>query len=106
MNGFADAEVGAAPAEISAHRVIDIRIAGFRVRREQCSSGHDLPRLAVAALRNLLGNRTALPHWPGAAGLHSSGWLLPCGMLEVRRRRGSLVSDRQPYPERQAPAAP
>jgi hypothetical protein len=52
-NGAADPRVAAAPAQIGDSRV-DVRIAGARVLLQQASHGHDHPRLAVAALGDLL----------------------------------------------------
>jgi len=50
---FADAHIGPATADIAGHGVVDIGIARVRVARQQRRSGHDLPRLAVAALDDL-----------------------------------------------------
>src|SRR6266513_175734 len=51
-----DLVVGAAAAEVARHVLHDLLARrGLRLR-EQCRSGHDLARLAVAALRNLLGD--------------------------------------------------
>src|SRR6185436_21028920 len=49
----ADADIGRAPAQVSVHRVVDVRIGGARVALEQRGGGHDLSRLAVSALRNI-----------------------------------------------------
>src|SRR5882762_11245455 len=53
MDGGADALVGAAATNIG-HRRVDIGVRGMRILREQGRGGHDLPRLAVAALRHVL----------------------------------------------------
>ncbi len=54
MNGLADAEIGAAPANVAGHRVVDIVVGGFRRFAQQDGGGHDLARLAITALRHIL----------------------------------------------------
>jgi hypothetical protein len=54
MNGAADSRVGAAAADVAGHRVIDIRVGGLGVLAQEHGGGHDLARLAIAALRNFL----------------------------------------------------
>jgi hypothetical protein len=49
----ANAGVGAASADVSGHRCIDLRVGRFRVLKKQRRCLHDLARLAIAALRNL-----------------------------------------------------
>src|SRR5439155_3334454 len=49
-HGIADARVGSAAANIG-HRVVDILVARIRILIEQRCRGHDLSRLAIAALR-------------------------------------------------------
>src|SRR5258705_7837851 len=46
----ANAHVGAAAADISRHRGVDVRIIRIGRRREQGRGRHDLARLAIAAL--------------------------------------------------------
>ena len=53
VNRLADAEVGAAAADVAVHRAIDVRVARLRRRRQQRRGRHDLARLAVAALRDV-----------------------------------------------------
>lgn len=53
MDGFANALVGAAAADVAAHGVVDIGIGGMGFFREQSRRGHDLAGLAIAALRNI-----------------------------------------------------
>ena len=53
MDGFANLLVGAAAADVAAHGFIDVGIGGVRLFRQQRRSRHDLPGLAVAALRNV-----------------------------------------------------
>src|SRR5260370_41226818 len=51
MDGGADALVRAAATDVG-HGRVDIGVRGMGVLREQGRGGHDLPRLAVAALRH------------------------------------------------------
>jgi len=53
MNGLADAQVGAAAAQIAAHGFVDFRIGWLGVFGEERGGRHDLARLAVATLRNI-----------------------------------------------------
>jgi hypothetical protein len=50
MDGRADALVCIAPADISAHRIIDVLVGRFAVVAQQTDRCHDLPGLAIAAL--------------------------------------------------------
>ena len=52
MDGGADAAVGAAATDVAGHGVVDVGVTGRRVARQQRGGGHDLARLAVAALGN------------------------------------------------------
>src|SRR5262245_44032277 len=49
----ADALIRAATADVTGHRIVDIRIARLRLVRQKRAGGHDLPRLAVATLRHI-----------------------------------------------------
>src|SRR5882672_8515435 len=51
-----DLVVGAAAAQVARHVLHDLFASRVLRLREQCRSGHDLARLAVAALRHLLGD--------------------------------------------------
>src|SRR6266540_236672 len=53
MDRGADALVGAAAADVR-HRRVDVGVRRVRGLRQQCGGGHDLARLAVAALRHVL----------------------------------------------------
>ena len=55
MNRFANALIGSAAAEIAIHRLGDLVVRGLGRLRQQSGGGHDLSRLAVAALRNFFG---------------------------------------------------
>src|SRR5690606_8204208 len=52
MNGLAYPRIGAAAAQVTCHRSVDVLVGGIGGAGEQGRGGHDLPRLAVAALRN------------------------------------------------------
>src|SRR5574341_230324 len=60
-----DLVVGAAAADIALHVLDDLRARGFLVLRQERGRGHDLARLAVAALRRLLGNPRFLQRMVG-----------------------------------------
>ena len=49
FNGFANTNVGATPADVAGHRVVNIGLCGMWFAREERGSGHDLARLTVAA---------------------------------------------------------
>src|SRR5262249_34082074 len=50
---FANSYVGTTATEVACHGIIDVRIGGIRIARQQSGSGDDLARLAVAALHHL-----------------------------------------------------
>src|SRR5689334_22541003 len=54
MNGSPDALVRPAAAEIAVHGLVDVGVARFFLFHQQPRGGHDLPGLAVAALRDVL----------------------------------------------------
>src|SRR5688572_27907711 len=56
LDGFGDAMVGAAAADVAVHVGDDLLARRLRVRREQLRRLHDLSRLAIAALRHFLGD--------------------------------------------------
>src|SRR5688572_32840867 len=49
----ADPHVRRAAAEVARHRLVDVGVGRPLVLREQCGGRHHLPRLAVAALRDV-----------------------------------------------------
>jgi hypothetical protein len=53
MNRFTDFPVRAAPANVSAHRFINIGIRRMRLPDEEGCGRHDLAGLAVTALRHI-----------------------------------------------------
>src|SRR3989442_11737508 len=81
MDGGADPLIGAAAADVR-HRGVDIGVARAAVLGEQCRGSHDLPRLAVAALRHVL--RDPGPLHPVAAARRQT---LDRGDALPRRRR-------------------
>lgn len=56
MDGFADALVRAAAANVAAHEIVDIGVARIRFFRQQRDGRHNLPRLTVTALWDIFGN--------------------------------------------------
>src|SRR5262245_22123025 len=54
LDGLADADVGAAAAYVAGHRRVYVGIVGVRVCSQQSRRRHDLSRLAVAALNDLV----------------------------------------------------
>src|SRR5215204_4770888 len=53
LHGAANALVGGAAAEIAAHRRVDVRIGRFAILGQEADRRHDLPGLAIAALRHV-----------------------------------------------------
>src|SRR5690606_9049904 len=82
LDGGADAAVGAAAADVAAHRGVDLRLGGTRVLLQQRGGAHDLAGLAVAALRHVPGDPGVLHRLAGGAGGHR----LDGGDLPPRRR--------------------
>src|SRR6266852_6787977 len=80
LDGSADSGVGATAANVARHRAIDVRIGGMRRVGEKRRGGHDLTRLAVAALYHL-------EIEPGL--LHA----LPGGRLTDRLDGGDALTD-------------
>src|SRR5262249_13199040 len=52
LDGFANAHIGSAAADVAGHRVIDIGVGRMRIACEQGGGRHDLARLAVPALND------------------------------------------------------
>src|SRR5512145_307938 len=63
-----DAVVGAAAADVAVHMTDDLGACGFGLRLEELGGLHDLPRLAVAALRHFLGDPRFLQGMRGIRG--------------------------------------
>ena len=56
MDGFTNPFIGPAPAEVSVHGLRNLVVAWVRGIGQQRCSRHNLPRLAITALRNLFGD--------------------------------------------------
>src|SRR6185295_7293347 len=50
LDGGANSTIGATAADVARHGGVDVAIAGTCVLGKECRRGHDLARLAVAAL--------------------------------------------------------
>src|SRR5215472_4122249 len=53
MDGLANALISAATANVAAHGIVNVRVGGVGLLGEKRNRGHDLPGLAIAALRNV-----------------------------------------------------
>ena len=53
MNRRANPRVGATSTDVSGHRFIDLVVSRFGMNRQKRRGAHDLPGLAVAALRDV-----------------------------------------------------
>src|SRR5580658_7122760 len=53
LDSSANPRIGSATADVAAHRVIDILVGRPRLLIQQRRGGHDLSRLAVAALHDI-----------------------------------------------------
>src|SRR6187399_199222 len=51
---FTDTHISSAAADVAAHGIVDVCIGGMRIARQQRRGGHDLSRLTVAALNDLM----------------------------------------------------
>jgi hypothetical protein len=54
LDRFADADIGPTAADVAGHRTIDVGVVRMRIVRQQGGRGHDLARLAVAALNDFM----------------------------------------------------
>src|ERR1700722_10357585 len=52
MNGAAYPWIRSAAPDVAGHRFVNVLVRGFWIFAQQYSGAHDLPRLAVAALRH------------------------------------------------------
>lgn len=68
MDGPPDPLVGAAPADVSAQCGVDVGIGRARCVREQSRGGHELPRLTIPALRDVLAQPRSLQMATARAG--------------------------------------
>src|SRR5271154_5038242 len=65
LNGFDDLGVSAAAADVAVHVLDDLLACRFRILCQQFGRLHDLPGLAVAALRDLMSNPCLLQRMAG-----------------------------------------
>src|SRR5712671_6983117 len=70
VDGGADADIGGATTDVAVHGEIDVAIAGLRDSVQQRDRAHHLPRLTIAALRDVAGCPRAL-HGFGLAPRHT-----------------------------------
>jgi len=79
MDGFADALVSAAAADVAAHEIVDIGVGGVGFLGKQRDCRHDLSGLAVAALRHVFFH-PGLLHGMAAIGgeAFDGGYFLSC----------------------------
>ena len=54
MDRFSNTRIGSAATYVAGHRLIDVFISGFGFVVQQHRRAHELPRLAIATLRNIL----------------------------------------------------
>src|SRR3974390_1269145 len=71
LDGGADLVVGPAAADVAAHRFVDVGVAGRAVLREESRRAHDLPGLAVAALRHVVLDPRGLDRLAGRGRAHA-----------------------------------
>src|SRR4030081_3315429 len=53
MNGFANALIRAAAANVAGHEIVDVRVSGIGLFCKERHRGHDLAGLAITTLRNV-----------------------------------------------------
>ena len=63
LDRFANADIGAAAADVAGHRIVDVGVGRMRIACEQRRRRHDLARLAVAALRRPRGRARPSGSW-------------------------------------------
>src|SRR5215475_1283991 len=90
-----DALIGAAPADIRAHVLDDLRAGWLRVLSKEVGRAHDLAGLAIAALRHSLGEPGFLHRMRGVGRQALDGGDRPAGHLRELRlaREGALAVD-------------
>ena len=63
LDGRSNALIGAAPADVPSHGVVNVGVGGMRLLGEERRGLHDLPDLAVAALGDIARHPRALHGW-------------------------------------------
>ena len=104
MNRLANPFIGPAAAQVAVHGLRDLLIARIRRLRQQSRRRHDLPRLAVAALRNFFGNPRLLQDVQPVRSQSFDGRDALSGNL--RNRRGTRPNRRPLHMHRASPAEP
>src|SRR5580693_3362006 len=89
VNRSADANVGRATAQVAVHGEIDVVVVRTLDLLEQSRRGHDLPRLAVSALRHILGDPCSLDRVGLATGQSLDGRDLAGADAGYRHRAGT-----------------
>jgi len=89
VDRFADAHIGGAAAEITAHGLVDIAVGRPLVCLQERDGAHDLARLAVATLRHVARDPGALHGGRFAAGDAFDGRDRPVADLGHRQRAGA-----------------
>src|SRR5882672_5316736 len=93
MNGLSNARVGSATADVAAHRFVNIFIRGFVNLRQQHGCAHDLPGLAVPALRHVQLDPRLLQRMRQIAGQPLDGYyVLPFRARHRRHARADRLS--------------
>ena len=99
VNGFANPEVRRAPAEVARHRIVNLRIRRILMRLQQRRCRHDLPRLAISALRHLLLDPRLL-HRMQPAFARACSYAPSCVIARSNRMRTAPELTRQPLDRR------
>ena len=89
MNGFTDALVCATAADVAAHGFVNVGVGGVGLFGEHRRGGHDLPGLAVAALRHVFFNPGALHGMAGVGRKALDGRDALAGDAGNRRHTGA-----------------
>jgi hypothetical protein len=84
-----NARISGAPADIAAHGAVDIGVVRRCIFFKQGRCRHDLPRLAVTALRNLERNPRRLHRLCGPAREALDGYHIAAANRRQRRDTGS-----------------
>ena len=87
MNRFANALIGPATADISVHGVADFLIRRMRLLRQQRRCLHNLPHLAIPALRHFLVNPSLLQRMQSVRSASTPAKTLNCRDLLAHRLR-------------------
>src|SRR5262245_3665114 len=94
FDGFADAQIGSAAADVAGHTRVDIAVRGVRQRVDKGDGGHDLTRLAEATLHDLQIEPCVLHRLPGwrRANPFDGGDVLSCNVCSSCQTRAAGLS--------------